>query len=1536
MDDSVVVSDSDDDSEGNVSDALLEDEHTDRNSANESGDGGGWISTQQQPSSSVTSVGSPSKQRRRRRVIKESSSSSSFSRRKTAAQRRAGMYRKNQQVIARSSARNQLLTGVIKSMYTTSNGKRVAVIDFMNGDAQEDVFVKNLKRLEDSKTAKQKKQCISAKITRSTRQGTLSTRKGKESKTAKNDRQAYLTSLFGQESSDEEVISSGRQQTIEVEEARVGESDEHEEMHSPVKSGSREPQTDSRRRGGDVSDEDGDLSVEDTAVLFPKKKPKLSRNQKLALQIKKQREMNEQLQEDQRQRRLRLKEKRAEIKKLSQQQSSQIPSSNKLSSILATRRRLLGMRTPSSSQIEGNPGEELMQLHSHDGPSSSANHTHKKKKNNSSAKELLPPTSNITITTTTATTSNVVPNDDEGDGDKDDVDSSFLEYYRSKHKTIGGVNQKVKKRNVSTSRAKKPRTQRKKNSSLISSAGASTFVSQRGRHVSLKPSSNHTTCTEIGNQKLDNERGLNAMTHLPQDHSTLHPHTKVIHGRDDNSHNVILWEGSRSVNPTLSPSVLTSMWNYMKHKPLSIPKSIGKYLFPYQQDGVKTMASWLKQERGGILADERQLGKRVQVVALVISLVEHSRSIHVNLSTEHQKQGKQRVLIICKTKEKMERWSKEFGVWGKDGSNGESNIGIQVGVFYGKAQEKERVLQSIVANQSSGTGEYDVVLTTTSTFSKDSSSSLGRLAWMMVVLDDALTIKSSSAQLTRKIKSIPTKRRIAVCGKFLKCKCDEMWCILDWVWPNELGTKRDFEEKFISYMKQWKLFDADGQIAMHANTQRQELSLLLQKGVLLRTREEIAKELPSVKNSVLFCQMTKLQEIVHSNLMNQSIVKEYILKRSLECDCSGNKGRSPSARLQRCQCCFEFTNAHKVGVVCTCDLGVMGSLEEKKEKRVNRPTCSVCHCSEGRIAEGRGCVPWYDMVHPTLALMLKAANHIALLLPNIHIDPDQLHKKEEDCGIAFGSRQTYFYSKLGEDRSAALAAPGCCGKVVILLQLLNAWYAEGNNTIVLFVYSRHLLTILQNVLAGNSIECVVIGDHQALSTRREKYGKFRSAPCNKVLVLFQRGEDVDVSFANKFIFYDPSNNPQLDRKTYQRFGIGKHVKAEVVQLITANSVEEKVYAYQVYRQMLLRLPISSSTLSQQDFSLSRTRRRRRRRKRHGEEGRGSGEEVDLFGLDAIFEDEDLKTDHWRFVRHISRGTHRQHIVFDHKGKQGMWVSPSSLHEISDDGVYDEDDDSIADEERDEDEEDELFSNIHTLHGVKFDSFSFRIKNAYIAANKLDPLQHPPCLSQAPSYGGRNWFKTNHIARKMALLTEVCKHIPASSMNDNEKRDLVRRGQHALELEFDFMEKLVGGIDIFSTSNTNNNKNTPANQSRTHESVEALLRNSNVSLMVKLHSNIRHSETDGSSYGDNDDDDDKEKWMPLCNPLNTGNDNSCSGVESLVKVEEAIKFRHFKEMCGWFGCVDLIDFSKQIASMASNEELNELLKTYYKACHGNQL
>ncbi|KAL9613677.1 MAG: hypothetical protein Q9167_001806 [Letrouitia subvulpina] len=164
------------------------------------------------------------------------------------------------------------------------------------------------------------------------------------------------------------------------------------------------------------------------------------------------------------------------------------------------------------------------------------------------------------------------------------------------------------------------------------------------------------------------------------------------------------------------------------------------------------------------------------------------------------------------------------------------------------------------------------------------------------------------------------------------------------------------------------------------------------------------------------------------------------------------------------------------------------------------------------------------------------------------------------------------------------------GKMQVVKALLELWKDQGHKTL-LFAQHRIMLDILEKFvksLAGFNLRR--LDGNTPIHTRQGLVDEFNSNPNAHVFLLTTKvgGLGINLTGADRVIIYDPDWNPSTDVQARERaWRLGQKREVMIYRLMTAGTIEEKIYHRQLFKQFLtnkiLRDPKQRQTFQMQDL-----------------------------------------------------------------------------------------------------------------------------------------------------------------------------------------------------------------------------------------------------------------------------------------------------------------------------------------------------------------
>ncbi|MFD2598196.1 DEAD/DEAH box helicase [Sphingobacterium corticis] len=247
------------------------------------------------------------------------------------------------------------------------------------------------------------------------------------------------------------------------------------------------------------------------------------------------------------------------------------------------------------------------------------------------------------------------------------------------------------------------------------------------------------------------------------------------------------------------------------------PEQFKGQLRPYQQAGYNWF-QFLQQYRfGGILADDMGLGKTVQTIALL------------QRQKENRQTGESAIpsLLILPTS-LLYNWQKEAARFAPK---------LRVLIHTGYARTKDSFAFS----------HFDLIITTYG-IARSDEGLFSKFFFDYIILDESQHIKNPSSKSFKAIKNFKSKHRLALSGTPIENSVADLWTQMHFTNPGLLGSYRYFQEEFVIPIEKKK--DED---------RAQRLQAMIKPFVLRRTKNQVATELPSKTEQIIYCPMNDKQ-----------------------------------------------------------------------------------------------------------------------------------------------------------------------------------------------------------------------------------------------------------------------------------------------------------------------------------------------------------------------------------------------------------------------------------------------------------------------------------------------------------------------------------------------------------------------------------------------------------------------------------------------------------------------------------------------------
>ncbi|KKN05556.1 hypothetical protein LCGC14_1086170 [marine sediment metagenome] len=302
---------------------------------------------------------------------------------------------------------------------------------------------------------------------------------------------------------------------------------------------------------------------------------------------------------------------------------------------------------------------------------------------------------------------------------------------------------------------------------------------------------------------------------------------KIQLKENGNEYNVII-EGELS-------EIIERIQSIESFEEITCPSSFNGELRHYQQVALTWMGNMIKFNFGLCLADDMGLGKTIQVIAFLLYLKEEFPN------------NPGSILIICPTSV-LFNWYREFKKFAPD---------LEI-VFHHGAKRIKNAL---------GIPEFlkphRIYLTSYGTIRNDINF-LETINFSGIIIDESQNMKNYASKQTKAINKLKSQYRICLSGTPIENRLLELWSLFNFLNPGLLGSKREFQEKFILPIERFQNQEAI-----------EYLKLIISPFIMRRIKSDrsIINDLPEKNEMKIFIELSKEQANLYQELV-ESTLKE--------------------------------------------------------------------------------------------------------------------------------------------------------------------------------------------------------------------------------------------------------------------------------------------------------------------------------------------------------------------------------------------------------------------------------------------------------------------------------------------------------------------------------------------------------------------------------------------------------------------------------------------------------------------------------------
>ncbi|RYD78410.1 MAG: DEAD/DEAH box helicase [Sphingobacteriales bacterium] len=293
----------------------------------------------------------------------------------------------------------------------------------------------------------------------------------------------------------------------------------------------------------------------------------------------------------------------------------------------------------------------------------------------------------------------------------------------------------------------------------------------------------------------------------------------------------------------------------------ALPEKFRSVLRPYQEEGFHWMRNLQQNKFGGCLADDMGLGKTVQTLALLLSEQEKQLTDPEEFivpangqlllfsdaapKINHIRIRKKIPSLIVMPTSLIHNWLYEVKKWAPNLKT----------VNYTGLERTDKIRNFTQA---------DLILTTYGTLRNDVEM-LQTHEFNYIILDESQVIKNPLAKTSKAVKTLRSKYKLSLSGTPIENSLMDLWSQMTFLNPGLLGSYQYFRDQYAVPIE--KKNDAE---------RRKHLRKLISPFILRRTKEQVAKDLPSLTEKIYFSEMTANQKEKYEEARN------YFRKKILE------------------------------------------------------------------------------------------------------------------------------------------------------------------------------------------------------------------------------------------------------------------------------------------------------------------------------------------------------------------------------------------------------------------------------------------------------------------------------------------------------------------------------------------------------------------------------------------------------------------------------------------------------------------------------
>ena len=379
--------------------------------------------------------------------------------------------------------------------------------------------------------------------------------------------------------------------------------------------------------------------------------------------------------------------------------------------------------------------------------------------------------------------------------------------------------------------------------------------------------------------------------------------------------------------------------------------------------------------------------------------------------------------------------------------------------------------------------------------------------WSFAILDEGHKIRNPDAQISILCKTILCTNRLILSGTPIQNNLTELWSLFDFVCPGRLGILPVFKEELANPINAGGYANASLFQAQTSYKCACVLRDLIKPYLLRRTKKQVFNTGTGPQSASL---PEKREEIVFCRITDY---QKALYERFLQSD--------------------------EVEAIVERRRNVLAGID------VLRKLCN----------------------HPDLLEVYYSDERQEELFDNNVMDEDEEMSQNLDTSMIKQIKSTFTH--IVRPNSVQARA----GKLAVLEKILSLWHRQGHRALV-FCQTRQMLNLLEEFLGQLSERYgyLRMDGTTPIRQRLELVDKFNAPSSTYFLFLLTTrvgGLGINLTGADRVIIYDPDWNPSTDMQARERvYRLGQQRPVRILRLLTAGTIEEKIYHRQLFKQLL--------------------------------------------------------------------------------------------------------------------------------------------------------------------------------------------------------------------------------------------------------------------------------------------------------------------------------------------------------------------------------